>query len=167
MISTYFRRTIFALAMGAIVLIGQGSLAQTATTKQHAPSENAYKQLTPEERIEKRLDRMSKKLELTEQQKAEIRAILKEDLADLQAARAAMKNAETPEAKKEARFEFRAQAKTTQERIASVLTTEQRAQVKEFRQERREKVRELRREHREERKQLREELREGRGKNKK
>jgi Spy/CpxP family protein refolding chaperone len=109
-----------------------------------------FKNMTVAERVEKRLEQMDKQLDLTDAQVAALRPILTEDIQRLQNAREAMKTARTADktqdkaAREAARAEMKAQMQVTMDRIAAVLTPEQRekaaAKIKEKRQHMRENI---------------------------
>jgi Spy/CpxP family protein refolding chaperone len=140
-----------------------------------------FKNMTLAERVEKRLEQMDKQLDLTDAQVAALRPILTEDMQRLQNAREAMKAARTADkaqdkaAREKAREEMKAQMQTTKDRIAAVLTPEQREKAKAHMKEMREHVREnIKARHEkmegadaEQRKQLRKELRQERKADKK
>ena len=81
------------------------------------------KQMTKEEMVAKRVERMDKELKLTDKQKKEITAILNEDFKD-------MPSAEQLKAKREERRE------ATNKKIADVLTPEQQEKFKNMKQHR-------------------------------
>lgn len=111
-----------------------------------------FKNMTIAERVEKRLQQMDKQLELTDAQVAQLRPILMEDIQRLQNAREAMKTARTADkaqdkgAREAARAEMKAQMQVTKDRIAAVLTPEQRekaaAKIKAKREHMRENIKE-------------------------
>lgn len=91
----------------------------------YTPSKNELKQrLTPEQRVEKKLEWMRKELTLTDRQSATIRTILLEKYTK-KVKRHSLKDA-SPEAKKAAVDQMLEQRRITHERIAAVLSTSQR-----------------------------------------
>lgn len=151
------RSLLVALMLGASVGVTQTSVAQSAEPKHHARG-GKFENMTPEQRVEKRLEKMKSKLNLSDAQVNDLRKIMREDAAELKTAREAIKSAEGADAKKAARERMFAQMKTAKERVSAVLTEEQRTKMKEQFKEGRSKMRALKKEHRQERKELRQEL---------
>ncbi len=144
---------VFMLGAGAPAFAQQAdkpAMHQKGDHKQGDHKMDRFKNMTVAERVEKRLAQMDKQLELTDAQVAQLRPILTEDIQRLQNAREAMKAARTADklqdkaAREEAREEMKAQLKTTKDRIAAVLTAEQRekaaAKIKEKRANMRENI---------------------------
>lgn len=89
--------------------------------------------LTPEQRIEKRLAHAKKRLNLTDDQAAKLKAILEQNQAKLKADRLAMKNAQAGPARQDARKQMMADMKSMREQMKAVLTPDQLKKFKELR----------------------------------
>jgi periplasmic protein CpxP/Spy len=149
----FFNTTLKAGLMAAMMLgAGAPAMAQKADKPAAADHKgehkmDRFKNMTIAERVEKRLEQMDKQLELTDAQVAALRPILTEDMQKLQNAREAMKAARDADktqdkaAREAARAEMKAQMKTTKDRIASVLTPEQREKAAAKMKDKREHVR--------------------------
>lgn len=153
------RSLLVALMLGASIGVTEMATAQAAEAKQHGHAGKSDPKMTPEQRVEKRLEKMKTKLNLTDAQVNNLRTIMREDAANLKATREAVKSAQGAEAKKAARQKMFAEMKTSKERISAVLTEEQRTKMKEQFKEGKGKMRELKMKHRGERQELRKELR--------
>jgi Spy/CpxP family protein refolding chaperone len=81
--------------------------------------------LTPEQRIEKRIAHEQKKLGLTDDQVAKLKAILEQNMDKLKADREAMRSAAAGTARQDARKTFMADMKSMREQMKPVLTPEQ------------------------------------------
>jgi protein CpxP len=118
----------------AMIMLGAGApaIAQQADKPAMHQKGQQFKNMTVAERVEKRLEQMDKQLDLTDAQVAQLRPILTEDIQRLQNAREAMKAARTADktqdkaTRESARDEMKAQLQVTKDRIAAVLTPEQR-----------------------------------------
>lgn len=106
-----------------------------------------------------RVERMSENLDLSEAQKKQIEEILRTEQADRESIRARLEKAESPEERRALVQEVREERTPVMERIAAVLTEEQRDQMRVQRREAREQRREMR-DRREEIRERREEMRE-------
>jgi Spy/CpxP family protein refolding chaperone len=137
----------------AAMMLGAGApvMAQQndkPAAKQGEHKMDRFKNMTIEERVEKRLAQMDKQLDLTDAQVAQLRPILTEDIQRLQNAREAVKkvrdadNAADKAQREAARAEMKAQMQTTKDRIAAVLTPEQREKAAAHLKEMRANVRE-------------------------
>jgi periplasmic protein CpxP/Spy len=113
------RTTLFSLIIAALFSVT--AFAQNGGT------------LTPEQRIEKRLAHAQKRLNLTDDQVAKLKAILEQNMAKIKADRQAMKNAQPGPARQDARKQMQADAKSMRDQIKTVLTPEQLKKFKELR----------------------------------
>ena len=104
------------------------------------------KNMTLEQRVDKRLEQMKKNLALTDAQAAQIRAILIEDgnrMKQAHEARNAAKAADqqlTKEQRQAHREAMKAQRLATKERIAALLNAEQKAKMEAQKDKRKEKM---------------------------
>jgi hypothetical protein len=156
-----FNITLKAGLVAMLLGAGMPAMAQqndkpVAKQSEHKQSEHKqgehkmdrFKNMTVAERVEKRLEQMDKQLDLSDAQVAQLRPILTEDMQRLQNARQAMKAARTADkvqdkaAREAARAEMKAQMQVTKDRIAAVLTPEQRAKAAARMKEMRDNVRE-------------------------
>lgn len=91
------------------------------------------KQMTKEEMVSKRVERMDKELKLTDKQKKEITAILNEDFKDMPSAEQLKAKREEAQKKRE---QMKARREATNKKIADVLTPEQQEKFKNMKQNR-------------------------------
>ena len=113
------RTTLFSLIIAALFSVT--AFAQNGGT------------LTPEQRIEKRLAHAQKRLNLTEDQVAKLKAILEQNHAKIQADRQAMRAAQPGPAKQDARKQLQTDAKSMRDQMKTVLTPEQLKKFKDLR----------------------------------
>jgi len=105
------------------------SAAPTADSARHPRV-----QLTPEQKMEKRLAHAKQKLNLTDDQVAKLKAVLQQRQAQILADREAFKNAEKgSDARKAARQKMMADNKAMVEQLKGVLNEEQLAKFKKMR----------------------------------
>jgi len=114
------RTTLFSLIIAALFSVT-------------AFAQNGPGTLTPEQRIEKRLAHAQKRLNLTDDQIAKLKAILEQNMAKIQADRQAMRAAQLGPAKQDARKQLQTDAKSMREQMKTVLTPEQIKKFKELR----------------------------------
>jgi Spy/CpxP family protein refolding chaperone len=111
----------------ASVAIGNVALAQTPPTQ-------APVMLTPQQKLEKRLDHVAKRLKLTQDQTAKLRSIWESDDPKIQADRAAIEAAARgTDARKDAREQLAADLRARNGQIKSILTPEQFHKLKRMR----------------------------------
>lgn len=91
------------------------------------------KQMTKEEMVSRRVERMDKELNLTDKQKKEITAILNEDFKDMPSAEQLKAKREEAQKKRE---QMKARREATDKKIADVLTPEQQEKFKNMKQHR-------------------------------
>ena len=118
-----------ALVLSATLLAGTTAMAQTPTGGGMTPAPNAP-MLTPAQRLERRLAHEQKALGLTDAQVAQLRTILQQDQAKIQADRAAMRAAQPGAAKQGARQQLAADGKSMRDQLKGVLTPDQLAKWK-------------------------------------
>ena len=120
-----------------ILLISSGLRVQ-AQTPAPVPNGSGVQMLTPEQKLDKRLAHMQKKLKLTDAQVAQLRTILQQHMDKLQADRQTMQQAAPgSDARKDARKQLVADAKSLSSELKPVLTPEQ---IKEFKKMRIEQI---------------------------
>jgi Spy/CpxP family protein refolding chaperone len=117
-----------------LILITLGLLAAGSVSAQ--PNDNAK----AKERIQARLAELKKKLDLTDKQSEQIKAILEQSKVERKENVEKMKSADKSE-KPEIRAEMQADNAETRKKILAILTPEQRTKAEEMWQERKEKVR--------------------------
>ena len=119
-------------------LIAAGSVGASNVALAQAPdsARHHHMMLTPEQRIEKRLAHAKKKLGLSDDQVAKLKAILEQNEAQLKADREAMRSAAPgTDAKKDARQKLLADTKSIREQLKGVLTPDQLKKWKEMKME--------------------------------
>jgi len=123
----------FGMSMGTLMM-AQGSAPQEPSAPANPPHEGANPHGRPERggMVENRLERLSKQLNLTADQKEKIRPILRHE-----AERIREIHENTSLSQEEARRRMGAVRRNTNERIAEFLTPEQKKQWQEIREERR------------------------------
>ncbi|SRR5579883_422837 len=89
--------------------------------------------LTPQQKIEKRLAHLQKRLGLSDQQTAQLKTILEQNMAKLQADREAVENAAKGDAKKDAKKQLISDRKSMMDQLKGVLTPDQLAKFKKMR----------------------------------
>jgi len=118
-----------ALIAGSMAVTNVASAAPTADSARHPRV-----QLTPEQKMEKRLAHAKQKLNLTDDQVAKLKAVLQQRQAQILADREAFKNAEKgSDARKAARQKMMADNKAMVEQLKGVLNEEQLAKFKKMR----------------------------------
>ena len=129
------KKTSFILALVLAASLSQVTPghAQSETPKLNTP---AAPLLTPEQRIEKRLAHARKKLNLTDAQVDQMRAILKDNMSKLMADRQNLRNV-TPGngAVRDAHKQLMTDRKAMMERMKGVLTPDQLEKFKKMRME--------------------------------
>ncbi len=112
------KNLILAILFGVSLAFASVASAQTPT-------------LTPEQKIEKRLAHIQKRLGLTDDQAAQLKAIFQQNQQQLMADRQALKNAVPGNgAKKEAAKQLQSDRQAMMEKMGAVLTPAQREQFK-------------------------------------
>jgi len=114
--------TTAALALGAFTVFGQPAMAGQEPGQTQGQHQQRHMGM--------RMKGLAKKLNLTDAQKAQIKSIMKEQRPKVRAIR--QDNSLTPEQKK---AKLQALRKETQEKIAAILTPEQKEKMKELRQQ--------------------------------
>ncbi len=126
--------TLTACVLSTLTMLGLNALARPqAAAQQPAAPQEAPHMPPGRESVEDRMQRMSKELNLSEEQKEKIRPLMEERVKQLREMRED-KNL-TPEQRRE---KARAIMKETHEKIAAVLNPEQREKLKQHMEEMRE-----------------------------
>ena len=107
-----------------MVMLGLNNLAGAQNTQQPAPPQAAPK-MPPGQSVTERLERMSRELNLTTEQKEKIRPLLEEQSKQMSELRS--NTSLTPEQKRD---KARAMMTETREKIQAVLTPEQKEKLK-------------------------------------
>ncbi|MEO6939078.1 MAG: hypothetical protein ABI444_02920 [Candidatus Kapaibacterium sp.] len=135
------RTGVMVLGLSLMGVTAMNTQASAQTAAQTPPGQIApattYQKLTPEEKIQKRMEHLQKKLNLTDQQAAQMRTVLEQNAARLRADRDAV-HAATDANRKAARMQLRTDQKAMRGQLKGVLTPEQLKKFKEMREDRRE-----------------------------
>ncbi len=102
--------------------------------------------------VEKRVERLSQELKLTEQQKKDVTAVLEESRSEMEKFR---NSDASKEERREMRRNFQSLRENTETRIVQILTEEQRAQYQKIRTEKKAEMRDRMKEKMQERRQNR------------
>jgi Spy/CpxP family protein refolding chaperone len=119
------KTTLFSLIIAA--------LFSATAFAQAGGSQGDNQTLTPEQRIEKRLAHAKKRLDLTDDQVAKLKAIFEQNQAKIKADRLAMKNAQPGPARQDARKQMQQDRKGVRDQLKGVLTPDQLKKFKELR----------------------------------
>ncbi|MGL2988386.1 hypothetical protein ACSVH5_12425 [Flavobacterium sp. RSSA_27] len=133
--------------MAALLVV---SLSCVAQQKKERPNRNEMEKMTPEQRQEKHLNKLTKDLNLDSKQKEEVKKLLAEQgtkAADFKAKRDAIKDDQTPESAKERKElakKMKAEKEAMDAKMKSILTPEQFTKWEKDRETQKEKMLEKR-----------------------
>lgn len=135
------------ILIAALLIISVSTFAQEQTDKKS--NKPKREKMSPEQRNQALLDRMTKELTLTVQQQEQIKPIIAEQTAKLEVMRAERMNGNSKKMTKEEREVFKTKRqedkKATDAKLQAVLTPEQFKKMKANEEAAREKMRESRR----------------------
>ena len=136
------------LIIAALLLVSISSFAQEQTTSEGKPKKEKREKQTTEQRSQAQLEKLTKELALTPQQQEQIKPILAEQYAKLEAFRAERMNSGRKEMTAEERDALRAKRqedkKAVDTKIQTILTPEQLKKWREIQKANMEKMREAR-----------------------
>lgn len=137
------------LIIAALLVISASSFAQEQTKSDDKSNKPKREKQTPEQRSQTQLDKLTKELSLNPQQQEQIKPILAEQNAKLEAFRAERMGSNGPkEMSADERDAFRAKRqedkKATDAKLQAILTPEQFKKMKEIEKANMEKMREAR-----------------------
>ena len=128
-------RLAFGAALAAGLLLAPQAGAQQGEQQGRGRAERGQG-ADPAQRLERRIGMLTERLQLSTQQAAQVRQILTQEQADVQALR---QKAEGGASRESLRPEMQAIRQRTEQRIDSVLTAEQRAKYNELREQMRQR----------------------------
>ena len=127
-------KTLAVCALSTLLMLGLNALAKPQAAARQPAGQQPPAHMPPgRESVEERMERMTKELNLSEEQREKIRPIIEEQVKQLRDMRED-KNL-TPEQRRE---KARAIMKETHEKMQAILNPEQRAKLKQHMQEMRE-----------------------------
>jgi protein CpxP len=136
------------LIIAALLVISVSSFAQEQTKPDKKSNRQNKEKQTPEQRSQAQLDKLTTELTLNPQQQEQIKPILAEQNAKMEAMRAERMNGNGKEMSSEERDAFRAKRqedkKATDAKLQAILTPEQFKKMKEIEKANMEKMREAR-----------------------
>lgn len=136
------------LIIAALLLVGFSAFAQEAQPEKKSNKGQQREQMSPEQRNKAMLDRMTTQLSLTPQQQEQIKPIIAEQSAKMDALRAERANSNGQKMTAEEREAFQAKRqedkKATDAKLKAILTPEQFKKMKDNEAAAREKMRENR-----------------------
>ena len=136
------------LIIAALLVISASSFAQEQTAKDEKSNKPKREKQTPEQRGQAQLDKLTKELSLNPQQQEQIKPILAEQNAKLDAFRAERMGGNSKEMSASERDAYRAKRqedkKATDVKLQAILTPEQFKKMKEIEKAAMEKMRESR-----------------------
>lgn len=136
------------LILAVLLVISASSFAQEQTKSEGKSDKPKREKLTPEQRSQAQLDKLTTELSLNTQQQEQIKPILAEQNAKLEAFRAERMASNSKEMSAEERDAFKAKRqadkKATDDKLLVILTPEQFKKMKEIEKANMEKMREAR-----------------------
>ena len=136
------------LIIAALLVISASSFAQDQTKPEQKSNKPKREKQTPEQRSQAQLDKLTKELSLNPQQQEQIKPILAEQNAKLEAFRAERMGYSPKEMSADERDAFRAKRqedkKATDAKLQTILTPEQFKKMKDIEKANMEKMREAR-----------------------